>query len=127
MLSDEKHYLVESRLLPVARRNGLFNLTGLVSRAPGAWRRTADRRSGRGHGDQQSFFFRDKMPFEHFRDTIMPTLLTLRAASRRIRIWRRRRHGAGALFTRHRAEGNGQGPSRLEDRDHRDRSLQRGA
>ena len=32
MLSAEKHYLVESRLLPVARKHGLFNITGLVSR-----------------------------------------------------------------------------------------------
>jgi chemotaxis protein methyltransferase CheR len=35
----------------------------------------------------ESFFFRDKIPFEHFRDTIMPALLSARAASRRIRIW----------------------------------------
>ena len=35
----------------------------------------------------ESFFFRDKVPFEHFRDTIMPALLAARAASRRIRIW----------------------------------------
>ncbi len=35
----------------------------------------------------ESFFFRDKLPFEHFRDTIMPALLAARAASRRIRIW----------------------------------------
>ena len=33
------------------------------------------------------FFFRDKIPFEHFRDTIMPALLAARAAQRRIRIW----------------------------------------
>ena len=35
----------------------------------------------------ESFFFRDKIPFEHFRDTIMPALLAARAAQRRIRIW----------------------------------------
>src|SRR5262245_57720153 len=35
----------------------------------------------------ESFFFRDKSPFEHFRDTVMPALLGARAASRRIRIW----------------------------------------
>jgi chemotaxis protein methyltransferase CheR len=35
----------------------------------------------------ESFFFRDKVPFEHFRDTIMPALLSARAQSRRIRIW----------------------------------------
>ena len=35
VLSSEKHYLVESRLLPVARRAGLFNLTSLVAKLHG--------------------------------------------------------------------------------------------
>jgi chemotaxis protein methyltransferase CheR len=35
----------------------------------------------------ESFFFRDKLPFEHFRETIMPALLAARASHRRIRIW----------------------------------------
>ena len=35
----------------------------------------------------ESFFFRDKIPFEHFRDAIMPHLMTARARERRIRIW----------------------------------------
>ena len=35
----------------------------------------------------ETFFFRDKMPFDHFRDTIMPALLAARAREKRIRIW----------------------------------------
>ena len=35
----------------------------------------------------ESFFFRDKTPFEHFRDTILPALLPARAEQQRIRIW----------------------------------------
>ena len=35
----------------------------------------------------ETFFFRDKMPFEHFRATIMPALLAARRGSRTIRIW----------------------------------------
>ena len=35
----------------------------------------------------ETFFFRDKMPFEHFRETIMPALLAARAREKRIRIW----------------------------------------
>jgi chemotaxis protein methyltransferase CheR len=35
----------------------------------------------------ESFFFRDKIPFDHFRDTIMPALLAARGAQRRVRIW----------------------------------------
>jgi chemotaxis protein methyltransferase CheR len=35
----------------------------------------------------ESFSFRDKLPFEHFRNSIVPGLLAARAAQRRIRIW----------------------------------------
>jgi chemotaxis protein methyltransferase CheR len=35
----------------------------------------------------ESFFFRDKIPFDHFKETIVPHLLAARAAQRRIRIW----------------------------------------
>jgi chemotaxis protein methyltransferase CheR len=35
----------------------------------------------------ESFFFRDKVPFEHFRTIIMPALVAARRASRTIRIW----------------------------------------
>ena len=35
----------------------------------------------------ESLFFRDKSPFEQFRDVVMPALIQSRPASRRIRIW----------------------------------------
>jgi len=35
----------------------------------------------------ESFFFRDKLPFEHFRNVIMPVLLAARPLRRPIRIW----------------------------------------
>jgi chemotaxis protein methyltransferase CheR len=87
VLSAEKHYLVESRLLPVARKAGLSNLIGLVARlrAPDAEQLTVE--VVEAMTTNESLFFRDKVPFDHFRDTIMPTLLAARAASRRIRIW----------------------------------------
>jgi chemotaxis protein methyltransferase CheR len=87
VLSAEKHYLVESRLLPVARKNGLFNLTGLVARLRGPDAEPLMVEVVEAMTTNESFFFRDKLPFEQFRDTIMPALLSARAASRRIRIW----------------------------------------
>lgn len=87
VLSSAKHYLVESRLLPVARRAGLFNLSGLVARLrqPDAEQLTVE--VVEAMMTNESFFFRDKVPFEQFRDTIMPALMTARASSRHIRIW----------------------------------------
>jgi len=35
----------------------------------------------------ETFFFRDKVPFDHFRDSIVPEVLKARAARRSIRIW----------------------------------------
>jgi chemotaxis protein methyltransferase CheR len=87
VLSAEKHYLVESRLLPVARKAGLFNLTGLVAKLRGPDAEPLTVEVVEAMTTNESFFFRDKIPFEHFRQTIMPTLLAARTASRRIRIW----------------------------------------
>jgi Methylase of chemotaxis methyl-accepting proteins len=35
----------------------------------------------------ETFFFRDKIPFDHFRDSIMPEIIKARAARKSIRIW----------------------------------------
>jgi chemotaxis protein methyltransferase CheR len=87
VLSAEKHYLVESRLLPVARKAGLFNLTGLVARLKGPDAEPLIVEVVEAMTTNESLFFRDKIPFDHFRDSIMPSLLAARASSRRIRIW----------------------------------------
>jgi chemotaxis protein methyltransferase CheR len=87
VLTADKQYLVESRLLPVARRASLANLADLVQRlrAPGAEALVVE--VVEAMTTNESFFFRDKIPFEHFRDTIVPALIAARAAQRRIRIW----------------------------------------
>jgi chemotaxis protein methyltransferase CheR len=86
VLSAEKQYLAESRLLPVARKHGLASVSELVARL-----KTAAAPFGtevvEAMTTNESFFFRDKVPFEHFRLTIMPALLTARAREKRIRIW----------------------------------------
>jgi chemotaxis protein methyltransferase CheR len=87
ILSADKQYLVESRLLPIARKIGLAGLSQLVQKLkePNAERLMVE--VVEAMTTNESFFFRDKVPFEHFRDTIMPALLAARAAQRRIRIW----------------------------------------
>ena len=87
VLSADKQYLVESRLLPVARQAGLANLGELVAalrlaREPALMTAVVEAMT-----TNELFFFRDKTPFEHFRLTIMPTLLAARRTTRSIRIW----------------------------------------
>jgi chemotaxis protein methyltransferase CheR len=87
VLSAEKQYLVESRLLPVARKAGAAGLSQLVQMLKGPASERLIVEVVEAMMTNESFFFRDKMPFEHFRQAIMPALLAARAARRRIRIW----------------------------------------
>jgi len=86
MLSADKQYLAESRLLPVARRHGLASLGELIGKLKSAPRALATE-VVEAMTTNETFFFRDKAPFELVRDTIMPALAAARARSKRIRIW----------------------------------------
>jgi chemotaxis protein methyltransferase CheR len=87
VLASEKHYLVESRLMPIARKHGLINLSGLVVRLKGPDAAALTVEVVEAMTTNESFFFRDKLPFEQFRDTIIPALMATRGSSRRIRVW----------------------------------------
>jgi len=86
VLSAEKQYLAESRLLPVARRGGFATLGELVAKlkagTPALAVQVVDAMT-----TNETFFFRDKVPFEHLRDTVLPALIAARARVKRIRIW----------------------------------------
>ena len=50
----------------------------------------------------ETFFFRDKIPFDHFREMIMPEMLQgAREPQEHPDLVRRRLDRAGALFARH--------------------------
>jgi chemotaxis protein methyltransferase CheR len=87
VLSADKQYLVESRLLPVARKAGLANLGALVDALRPGGNDILMNAVVEAMATNESFFFRDKIPFEHFRTIVMPALLAARRASRTIRIW----------------------------------------
>jgi chemotaxis protein methyltransferase CheR len=85
-LSADKQYLVESRLVPLARRVGVAGIPELVQKM----------RSGvevlttevvEAMTTNETFFFRDKIPFDHLRETVLPALLQSRASRRSLRIW----------------------------------------
>jgi chemotaxis protein methyltransferase CheR len=86
VLAAEKQYLAESRLLPLVRKHGMTTLTELVARLkqPHA---TLTAEVVDAMTTNETFFFRDRVPFEHFRDTILPALIVARAREKRIRIW----------------------------------------
>ncbi len=88
VLERGKEYLVETRLAPLARQEGLASLGELITRL----------RSQKVYGDlharvvdalttNETFFFRDFHPFEALRKHVIPQLIQQRAAVKRITIW----------------------------------------
>lgn len=87
MLAAEKQYLAESRLLPVARKFGIASLGDLVQQLRAMPLSPLSVATVEAMTTNETFFFRDKLPFDHFRDTILPALTTGRDRDKRIRIW----------------------------------------
>jgi chemotaxis protein methyltransferase CheR len=85
-LSADKQYLVESRLLPLARKSSLAGIPELVAKMRGsAEALTAE--VVEAMTTNETFFFRDKIPFDHLREAVLPALAQARAARRSLRIW----------------------------------------
>jgi len=85
-LSADKQYLIESRLLPLSRKSGLAGIGELVQKMKGG---SADiiTQVVEAMTTNETFFFRDKVPFDHFRDSIMPEILQARTSRKTLRIW----------------------------------------
>ena len=85
-LSVDKQYLVESRLLPLARRTGLSGIDELVEKMKGGSEAvTTD--VVEAMTTNETFFFRDKVPFDHLRETVLPAMLQARSNRKSLRIW----------------------------------------
>jgi len=85
-LSADKQYLIESRLLPLSRKCGVPGIGELVQKMKGG-SSPLIAQVVEAMTTNETFFFRDKIPFEHFRDAIIPEMLKARASRKSIRIW----------------------------------------
>ena len=85
-LSSDKQYLVESRLIPLARRAGMPGIAELVAKIK-AGSDALTSQVVEAMTTNETFFFRDKIPFDHLRETILPALMQARASRRALRIW----------------------------------------
>ncbi|MFE1599139.1 CheR family methyltransferase [Methylobacterium sp. ID0610] len=86
-LTPEKRYLIESRLTPVCRRFGIATLTELVGALRLARTSTIEKAVVEAMTTNETFFFRDRVPFDLFRDVLLPQAIAARTATRRLRIW----------------------------------------
>lgn len=85
-VDPEKTYLIESRLGPVARREGFGEIADLMAAVKTrqedrlVWAVVEAMAAG------ESAFYRDRTPFDLFRDEVLPTLARLRDGEP-IRVW----------------------------------------
>jgi len=87
VLTPDKTYLLESRLLPVARRNGAESVEALIAALRRAPREDLLVAVTEAMTTNESFFFRDKTPFDQFTETMLPALLDARKAKKHLKIW----------------------------------------
>ncbi len=86
-LTPDKTYLAEVRLTPVAKKHGYENVDELVAALSGFVSEQILNDVMEAMTTNESFFFRDEVPFDNFRKLILPYLHKARATSRRLRIW----------------------------------------
>lgn len=87
ILDADKRYLVESRLSPIIRRESMNGLSDLVrvlelNQAPRLAQEVVQAMT-----INETYFFRDRLPFDTLRNEILPELIRTRAAQKSIRVW----------------------------------------
>jgi chemotaxis protein methyltransferase CheR len=87
VLAPGKEYLVEARLIPVARAVGAANVNEFLADLqrrpnPANQRRIIDALT-----TNETSWFRDREPFAALTDVVLPELVKSRSATRKVRIW----------------------------------------
>ena len=86
-LTEDKAYLLESRLMTVARKHNLANLDGLADNLRKQKTALLVNDIVEAMTTNESSFFRDQRPFDQFRNFVLPRLIQTRREKKLIRIW----------------------------------------
>lgn len=87
ILEPGKEYLVESRLLPVAREAGCVSLSELINRLRARPNASVYQKIIEAMTTNETSFFRDLHPFEALRNVVIPDLLNKRGGNRTFHLW----------------------------------------
>lgn len=87
VLDSGKEYLIESRLMPVAKAAGLQSLTELANVLRKAPRGELSQRVIDAMTTNETTFFRDFFPFEALRKELLPELVKKRAQAKELNFW----------------------------------------
>jgi chemotaxis protein methyltransferase CheR len=87
VLEPGKEYLVEARLMPLARQTGLATVSEFVTRAQQRPEPEVQRRIVDALTTNETSFFRDGEPFVAMTSVILPDLLSRRGGNRHLKVW----------------------------------------
>jgi chemotaxis protein methyltransferase CheR len=87
IIGHDKLYLLETRLAPLLKREQLRDLTALAERLRAPTGEALVREVVEAMTTNESFFFRDDKPFQHFKAQALPRLLAARPAGATLRVW----------------------------------------
>jgi len=87
VIGPGKEYLVESRLMPLAREAGLDDVASLVARLQAHPDEQLRRKIVEAMTTNETSFFRDRDPFNALAQAVLPDLCRKRSSTHRINIW----------------------------------------
>jgi len=87
VLTPDKSYLLESRLMPVVRKRDMKGLDELIAHIRLTKQEALILEVTEATATNESFFFRDIKPFDIFKNTVLPHLLKTRASRKSFKVW----------------------------------------
>jgi chemotaxis protein methyltransferase CheR len=87
VLGDDKEYLVESRLMNLLDQEGYGSVQKMLNEMRIRPSNALRRRVVDAMTNNETWFFRDMAPFEAIKSTVLPDVITRRAAERKLTIW----------------------------------------
>ena len=87
VMEQSKRYLVESRVMPIVRRERLSGLDELMVVLQKGQNPKLAKDVIEAMTINETYFFHDKAPFDQFRNVMLPKLIATRQNDKRIRIW----------------------------------------
>lgn len=87
VMDPGKEYLVESRVIPVVKQEGLNDISGLVEKLRSSSDDTLSDKVVDALTTNETSFFRDFYPFEALREKVIPDLIQKRQGNLKLNFW----------------------------------------
>jgi chemotaxis protein methyltransferase CheR len=87
VVDADKAYLIETKVMPILKREGLATLAEAVSVLERGGSKRLAQDVVEAMTVNETYFFRDKLPFDMFRDVMLPYFAEARRGSKQLRIW----------------------------------------